>query len=98
MVSMCGCASPGAWNASGQTGNNSLIRPFVFLTAAHLSEQGKLRDDARYLGLHGVVDNYFNISKQLQSANGFVEPKVGVMGSAQNCLHLDQHLGILQPS
>lgn len=38
---LCVCASPGARNASGQTGNISLIWSFVLLNAAHLSQQRK---------------------------------------------------------
>lgn len=39
------CASPGAWNAAGRTGNISLIWPFVLLSTAHLSQQRKLESN-----------------------------------------------------
>lgn len=40
--------SPGAWNASEQTGHISATRPFVLLNAAHLSQQRQAEVDKRW--------------------------------------------------
>lgn len=40
--------SPGAWNASEQTGHISPTRSFVLLNAAHLSQQRPAEIDKRW--------------------------------------------------
>lgn len=41
------CASQGAWNASGQTGNISLLWSFVLLNSTHLSQQRRPENNKR---------------------------------------------------